>query len=75
METVKANLKKNWNVFSKSLENSLINDGRTLNNYLENAIIVYKKYNQGSLAFTETKLKHVGYNFPFAILESIDSAS
>ena len=67
------NLKDNWKIYSKNLERDLRNNCESLEGYFSEAVYIFEKYDQGSLSFTETKLKHVGYDYPHAILESIDS--
>ena len=74
IKKVEKNLNTSWKIFTNKIKANLRNEGESFDNYIENAIKVFKKYNQGSLSFTVTKLQQVGYRYEFAVIESIDSA-
>ena len=74
IKKVEKNLNTNWKIFTNKIKANLRDEGESFDNYIKNAIKVIEKYNQGSLSFTVTKLRQVGYRYEFAIIESIDSA-
>jgi hypothetical protein len=43
----------------------------SVDNKIGDSIKIYQKYNQGSFSFTQTKLKHIGYEYDYELLESI----
>lgn len=68
------NLKTNWKDYYRKLERYYRNNGEEdLKTYLKEAIRVFDTHDQGSLSFTETRLLQRGFDYPFAILESIES--
>ena len=41
---------------------------------IRECIETFLKYNQGSLSFTETAMRHVGYEYPSPVIEAVDEA-
>jgi hypothetical protein len=67
-EEIEQYLEEYWAHFYRSLKSDI-----NIKNYLGSAIKDFGKYDQGSLSFTITAMRHVGYDYPYAIMEAIDS--
>ncbi len=75
-DTTKAirNLRYYYPNLYESITRCMIEEMRTVRDYMSRAVKVFEEHDQGSLSFTETALRHKGYDFPSEILEVIDQA-
>lgn len=57
----------------RKIERNLKNWGEgTMSEYLAEAKKAFDIYDQGSLSFTVTAMRHKGYGYPYSILAAID---
>jgi len=68
IKNIEARLQENWSVFYLKMKKKV-----EISEYLEEALDDFRKYNLGSLSFTITNMRHVGYDYPYAIMESVEA--
>jgi len=73
-EKIMALLKTEYPQLLSTMERNLANwgDGETFVDTLPDTIKAFKKFDQGSLSFTVTALRHAGYETAWGVLECID---
>jgi len=72
-ELLKEEYPRLYNRINRNIENGWGGQDEDIEDYLERAVKKFSEYDQGSLSFTATALQHAGYDYPFGVLESIDS--
>lgn len=72
IKAIKAELKEiNFPIYSR-IKNNLREWGEgTMEEFLEESLIIFRRYDQGSLSFTVTALRHKGYGIHYSVLKAI----
>ncbi len=68
------NLRYQYPNLYASIQRYMMEEMRTVRDYMSRAVKVFEEHDQGSLSFTETCMRHKGYDYPTEILEVIDQA-
>lgn len=62
---------KNDEELLSNLCDAIVWRGDTAQDYFDRAVDLYEKYDQGSLSFTKTSIRHVGWDYPEDVLNAV----